>query len=494
MTPVIDTAGFPDSGNRIRRWSRALSMATLPVTVASYGAPSLEGRMTTQPLGHLLFVTTDADPQRFTRSRRRIARDAGQTEDFVVVAVVGATGAVLQQGGRTAELAAGTLALWDTGRPHVVDFPRGAAIKTCLVPRRALGVSDDQLERVTATVIDADGPVAALLGPLLVSLAKTAADCPEHVADRLARNFTDLVATLITERAIGDVEGKVDSRYAQACEVCAYVDRHLGDPGLGPDMIAAAHDMSVRSLHKLFEGEGTTVGRLIQRRRLQECARDLARGDSGERTVVGVARRWGFTNPAHFSRLFRDAYGMTPSRWRDTRGGATSSEPSAVVDGPFPTPAENNCIAPEQVQQEARHGRGEQCGHDDQRGERITDRVRLPPDAEEDDLRHAPRAHKKHDRRPAVPKRSKTVGLTCRETATHGVPAESRDLMEFTHALVRFHADGECEAATDLPPDVLAGPSGAETFRHRQATPKGTVTSRHVLSPASAGECGQGGA
>ncbi|WP_309484529.1 helix-turn-helix domain-containing protein [Streptomyces himalayensis] len=110
------------------------------------------------------------------------------------------------------------------------------------------------------------------------------------------------------------------------------------DPGLGPDTIAAVHHMSVRSLHKFFEGEGITVSRLIQRRRLQECARDLAQGDSSERTVSDVARRWGLTNR------------------------------------PSPTSAENDCIVPEQVQQEARKGRGEQRHHDHQgeSGPRIT--------------------------------------------------------------------------------------------------------------------------
>ncbi|WP_225102693.1 helix-turn-helix domain-containing protein [Streptomyces sp. CoH27] len=406
MTPVIDTAGFPDGGNSVRRWSRAVSKATVPVTVASYGAPTMEGRMTTHPLGHLLFVTTDADPQCFTRSRRRIARDAGQTEPFVVVAVVGDTGAVLQQGGRTAELAAGTLALWDTERPHVVDFPRSVHIKACLVPRRAIGVRDDELERVTATVIDADGPVAALVAPLLVTLAETAVDCPEHVADRLARNFTDLVTTLIAERAAGDVADTVGSRQAQAWEVRAYVDRHLGDPELGPETIAAAHSMSVRSLHKLFEGERTTVSRLIQRRRLEECARDLARGDSGDGTISGVARRWGFSSPAHFSRLFHAAHGMPPSRWRDTRGGAASSDPSAVVDGPLPTPAENDRVTPR-------------------------------------DPRHAPRRREKRNRGPSVAKRSKTVDLTCGEAATHGGLVGSRDLRDSTHGLMCFHAAGE---------------------------------------------------
>ncbi|MFI5685281.1 AraC family transcriptional regulator [Streptomyces sp. NPDC051636] len=29
-----------------------------------------------------------------------------------------------------------------------------------------------------------------------------------------------------------------------------------------------------------------------------------------------MARRWGFRSRWHFSRVFRDAYGMSPSGWR----------------------------------------------------------------------------------------------------------------------------------------------------------------------------------
>ena len=54
-----------------------------------------------------------------------------------------------------------------------------------------------------------------------------------------------------------------------------YVELHLTDPDLSPEVIARAHHISVRYLHKLFKGEGTTVGRWIPRRRLEECRRDL---------------------------------------------------------------------------------------------------------------------------------------------------------------------------------------------------------------------------
>lgn len=49
--------------------------------------------------------------------------------------------------------------------------------------------------------------------------------------------------------------------------------------------------VSVRYLHRLFEGEGTTVSRRIRELRLQECRRELT-ATAARRTGVGsVARR-----------------------------------------------------------------------------------------------------------------------------------------------------------------------------------------------------------
>ncbi|MFJ3582200.1 helix-turn-helix domain-containing protein [Streptomyces sp. NPDC090127] len=288
----------------------------------------------TQRLGPLLLATTDAAPQALTGGRLgRFRWPVGQ----VVVAVVGAAtapdapGAVVRQDGRTAEPAAGALVLWDTTRPHVVDFPSGAWATVCLVPRGVLAVTDDQLVRVTATVVPADGPVASLVWPLLLRLATTAEHCPARVADQLAGNVVDLLATLIVERAEEGDGGAGESRGswaasgvprdARTVDIRAFVDRNLGDPGLAPENIAAAHHISVRTLHKLFEAEGVTVARLIQRRRLEECAQDLARGDGSAYGVSEVGRRWGFGNAAHFSRVFRAAYGVPPSAWRGSASG-----------------------------------------------------------------------------------------------------------------------------------------------------------------------------
>ncbi|SDS73656.1 AraC-type DNA-binding protein [Streptomyces sp. TLI_053] len=343
-----------DDGNRVRRSGRAASIAPdraasvapFPVTVAVApdGTPADPGRTRTRRLGHLLFITTGAAPRCRTcgapeiarggrevggpgareltarDARETVAPDSQQAEGYFVVAVVGAGGAVVRQDGRTAEVPAGAVTFWYSEAPHRVDPPDGVDVRVCVIPRRALGVPDEQLRRVTATVADTSGPVAALVAQSLLALAETAGDCPELVTGRLARNFTDLVAVLVTAQTAPGAPAEEDSRYHRIQEIHSYIDRYLQDPGLDPKTIAAAHGISVRSLHKLFEGEDVTVSRLIQRRRLRATARELARRDGRRSTVSAVARRWGFTDPAHFSRAFRARYGISPSQYRDTRG------------------------------------------------------------------------------------------------------------------------------------------------------------------------------
>ena len=62
-------------------------------------------------------------------------------------------------------------------------------------------------------------------------------------------------------------------------------------------MIAAAHHISLRSLHQLFHDEGLTVAGWIRQRRLECCRRDLSDPALAARPVAAIAARWGFLEP-----------------------------------------------------------------------------------------------------------------------------------------------------------------------------------------------------
>jgi AcrR family transcriptional regulator/AraC-like DNA-binding protein len=109
------------------------------------------------------------------------------------------------------------------------------------------------------------------------------------------------------------------ARSALAREVRAYIDRHLGDPALSPTSIAAAHHVSLRSLHLVFEREEDTVSRVIQKRRLAAARAELE--SSPDDSIADLSARWGFGSASHFARAFTQAFGMPPSevRRRTTR-------------------------------------------------------------------------------------------------------------------------------------------------------------------------------
>jgi len=74
---------------------------------------------------------------------------------------------------------------------------------------------------------------------------------------------------------------------------------------------------SKRHLHKAFSAEDDTLAQYILRQRLQGCMRELGDPASAARTITEIAFSWGFNNTAHFSRVFREHTGQTPSAYRD---------------------------------------------------------------------------------------------------------------------------------------------------------------------------------
>uniref|UniRef100_UPI0004C754E5 helix-turn-helix domain-containing protein n=1 Tax=Streptomyces sp. NRRL S-31 TaxID=1463898 RepID=UPI0004C754E5 len=152
---------------------------------------------------------------------------------------------------------------------------------------------------------------------------------PQRTGESIARNVVDLVQTLAEERLGRSAPDAPTVARMSLLRIRAYIDQHLTDPDLAPDVIARAHHISVRYLHKLFELEDITVSRWIQQRRLEQCRRDLARREVAGLTIAAIAHRWGFTSASHFSRVFRAAYGVSPAEWRNSPGlTATTPPPS----------------------------------------------------------------------------------------------------------------------------------------------------------------------
>jgi AraC-like DNA-binding protein len=92
-----------------------------------------------------------------------------------------------------------------------------------------------------------------------------------------------------------------------------YIDQHLQDEGLVAQDVAAHIGISERHLRRLFADRDATVADYVQQRRLEQAHRLLQAETARRLTIAEIAYRCGFSNHAHFSRVFKRRYSLTPS-------------------------------------------------------------------------------------------------------------------------------------------------------------------------------------
>ncbi|MDX3130039.1 helix-turn-helix domain-containing protein [Streptomyces europaeiscabiei] len=146
-------------------------------------------------------------------------------------------------------------------------------------------------------------------------------------AEALGSATLELTRALIVSVADDERTRRSVAEDTLLIRVLAYIRAHLTDPGLTPHSIAVAHSISVRTLYRLCEQGGLSLEKWIIRRRLEGTRRDLTTPEHAHRTIEAIARSWGFTNPAHFSRRFHQTYGVTPRQWRRLHHNTTAFSP-----------------------------------------------------------------------------------------------------------------------------------------------------------------------
>lgn len=262
-------------------------------------------------LSHLKLATMEGSAIRVRRAQRHIT---GDDAALVVMLLVSGVAAV-EQGNRQVSMKSGETVLFDMARPMSLEFLGSFCVKLFVVPRRILGLREESLRRVTAAPICPDMPMGSLVAAFLTRLVDAAADCPSLAEVPLASSALDLLNLLAEEQLESTSPGSAGGD--RVLEIKRFIERNIGDSDLTPEAVARAHHISVRYLHKIFQSTGTTVRQWIQQCRLQKCRSELARLDAKERSIAGVAHRWGFASASHFSRAFRSQYGITPAEWRD---------------------------------------------------------------------------------------------------------------------------------------------------------------------------------
>ena len=164
-----------------------------------------------------------------------------------------------------------------------------------MIPHAALPLPPQRMAALYGGRMSGSEGIGALLAQFLLQVTGHPEQYHAADASRLGAVGLDLATTMLGRHLVAEDAVPTEvRRRALLTQVQSYIHRHLGDATLGPQVVADAHHISVRSLHRLFEAEDATVASYIRDLRLARCRRDLTDPALRNQPVQTVAARWGF--------------------------------------------------------------------------------------------------------------------------------------------------------------------------------------------------------
>jgi AraC-like DNA-binding protein len=313
----------------------ALRMSNVSWDVCSRRGAPLSVSITPRDAGSVKLMSIGGEPLIARRGPAELARD---DDAFIGILYQRVGRTIYMHGEQQVDVRAGDIAIWHSAHAAQFAMPEPFRKFCMLVPVSEFELDLPRAASLDGLRIDAASHTGALLGSWLTALADRVLTQRRAPLTLSIDTTLDVLATTITAYARGPGTTKAHDLLSR---IMRHIDSRLEDPALTPPLIAQHFGISVRYLHRIFSERQLTVSGWRRARRLARCRTELA--DCGSRrTITEIALSWGFSDAAHFSRVFKSAFGMSPNTFRHAHGrvGATRKSGCSSAPGNFGPPSE----------------------------------------------------------------------------------------------------------------------------------------------------------
>ncbi|MCC6389970.1 MAG: helix-turn-helix domain-containing protein [Bryobacterales bacterium] len=290
--------------DRFRAWRESISVLYDVWQTKESGAGDFHASLRAYLLGGIIVSEVGFDAQILVRDRPRLSADG--IDHYLVVLHESCFVMDCPERVRT-----GDVQVLDLARPYMAQTGKSRGIAV-MVPREAMRpllpgditLHDCTLGRETAP--------GRILGEYMRLLLRQAPGVHPAESRTVAHATAAMIAACLHPAAEAMGRARDPISRTQLARAKQFIERHLHSRTLCPDGISRALRLPRNRLYALFEPEGG-VCRYIWNRRLARAYRDLRDPSSRRRGIAEIAYRWGFSSAAHFSRVFRKTYGLSPS-------------------------------------------------------------------------------------------------------------------------------------------------------------------------------------
>lgn len=264
------------------------------------------GRIEQYHGGALRMSVNDIAHARLFRTERELAA----AEDKGYFAVFQLEGrAQMAQDAQRIVLAPGDITLIDADRPSEFEYGAGSRQLSLILPRAVIERSLRSSRVHSCALIAARSPVAVLAHGLVREAARQ-----EGLSLVESEATLDALVSLLRP-ALGSGERDDDPHARLFRRAQAFIERHICEAELCPELIAREIGVSLRGLYRLFARHQLVVAQYIRNRRLDLCAEALRHG-RGDLKLSALGYDFGFSDASYFSSAFKARFGVAPGEYR----------------------------------------------------------------------------------------------------------------------------------------------------------------------------------
>ncbi|WP_417624500.1 transcriptional regulator FeaR [Paremcibacter congregatus] len=296
------------------QWATHLQEVCGEFETISHDWSKFRGAIDLRNIGGFDVAGISMNADRVIRSRKQIEKSDNKY-CFLILQLSGRS--ILSQRNNEAHLQPGDMALIDSAYPSEFKYDGFMQQISLHIPRATLESFLPYRRIQEARRISGRAGMGAVTKEFLASTYTEAA----HIGEPDYNTVREVLLNLLGATLRGYSPDQVlDQKSRQMANIRKVIEQKLTDPGLTPSMVAELCGLSIRHLHRLFQAEGASCGEWIRLRRLNEARQQLADRRYADQNIIQIAFHWGFNDAAHFSRAFKQEFGLSPRQYRLTEG------------------------------------------------------------------------------------------------------------------------------------------------------------------------------
>lgn len=291
---------------RCDAWQDIISVSHLPWKLAKATEDDFDAKLAYRFFNDYRIIRCECSAQEGFRSINEIAASDGA---YLNLLYIRKGQEQLHLEDKALWLKEGDMVIWDSTEKMSFHVPDKLEKVSLLIPESALTSVFANAHDYSGIVIPKKSGVGSMLANHIENMEK-------HMWHLSSQDLTAMMepTMAIMAAAFGSYANISPNtmRHMTLNRIKQFIISRLNEADLTPATIAAAHNITPRYLHMLFEDQEQTVSHWIKCRRLDRCKDDLAKSIVTGQSVSEIAFKWGFNDLSHFSRSFKARFGMSP--------------------------------------------------------------------------------------------------------------------------------------------------------------------------------------